>query len=68
MKPSWSARKARPQQQGTSLDALIQSYLKTYAGDDGSGTKAIRNLLDLSRNAKSGSGGRRWTRDELHAR
>lgn len=28
----------------------------------------VRTLLELSRVAKSGSGGRRWTRDELHER
>ena len=55
-------------QQGTSLDAVIQSYLETYAGDNKSGRQAVEVLLDLSRKTKSGSGGRRWTRDDLHAR
>lgn len=30
--------------------------------------QAVRNLLELSRKATSGSGGRRWTREELHER
>jgi hypothetical protein len=55
-------------QQGTSLDILIQSYLETYAGDNKCGRQAVETLLDLSRKTTSGSGGRRWTRDELHAR
>lgn len=55
-------------QQGVTLETLIQGYLETYAGDDEGGRQALKTLLEISRDAKSGSGGRRWTRDELHAR
>lgn len=30
--------------------------------------QAVKTLLELSRKATSGSGGRRWTREELHER
>jgi hypothetical protein len=60
--------KDRAAQQGTSLDVVIQGYLETYAGDDKGGRQAVETLLDLSRKTRGGSGGRSWTRDELHAR
>jgi antitoxin YefM len=31
-------------------------------------SRSIKTLLDLSSKARSGSGGRKWTRDELHDR
>ena len=55
-------------QQGTSLDALIRGYLEAYAGEDKGGRQAVETLLNLSRRTAGGSGGRRWTRDDLHAR
>jgi len=30
--------------------------------------QAVKKLLELSRKVTSGSGGRRWTREELHER
>lgn len=60
--------RSRASQQGTSLDALLQSYVETYAGGEEDREQAVKNLLDLSRKTDGGSGGRRWTRDELHER
>ena len=54
---------------GTFVDELLRSYLKAYADDQPRERhRGIALLLDLSSRAKSGSGGRNWTRDELHAR
>lgn len=60
--------RSRASQQGTSLDALLRSYVETYAGGQEDREQAVKNLLDLSRKTDGGSGGRRWTRDELHER
>ena len=59
--------RTRACQEGISLDDLLRSYLESYGqGLDQQG--AIKNLLDLSLKAQSGSGGRKWTRDELYER
>jgi Family of unknown function (DUF6364) len=56
-------------QEGTSVPELVRSYLEAYAGDQPSGQRqAIRELIDLSLRVRSGSGGAKWTRDELHER
>ena len=55
--------------QGTSVDELLRSYLESYVDDQPSERQhSIAILLDLSSRVRSGSGGRKWTRDELHAR
>jgi hypothetical protein len=59
---------SRASQQGTSLDALVRSYVESFASAEEGREQAVRNLLDLSRKTEGGSGGRRWTRDELHER
>jgi hypothetical protein len=58
----------RAEQQGTSLGHLLQHYLEEYADGEEERRQAVQTLLDLAARAKSGSGGRRWTRDELHER
>lgn len=60
--------RSRANQQGTSLDALVRSYVESFASGEENREQAVKTLLDLSRKTKSGSGGRRWTRDELHER
>jgi plasmid stability protein len=60
--------RSRASRQGTSLDALVRSYVESFASGEESREQAVKTLLDLSRKAESGSGGRRWTRDELHER
>ena len=58
----------RALEQGTSVNALVREYLEAYSGVKATRAEAVKRLLDLSRRAKSGRGGRRWTRDELHER
>jgi hypothetical protein len=60
--------RSKASQQGTSLDALVRSYVESFASGEESREQAVKSLLDLSRKSESGSGGRRWTRDELHER
>jgi uncharacterized protein DUF6364 len=57
-------------EQGTSLDELLRSYLEAYTVDQQQEEEkeAIRGLLDLSAKTRSGSGGRKWSRDELYER
>lgn len=54
--------------EGTSVDVLLRSYLEAYSSSQEDREQAVRKLLELSRKATSGSGGRRWTREELHER
>lgn len=60
--------RSKAARQGTSLDVLVQHYVEAYAGSEESRKQPLRALLDLSRETQAGSGGRRWTRDELHDR
>jgi plasmid stability protein len=58
----------RALEQGTSVNAILRSYLETYAAVDAEREGAVGRMLEASRQATTGSGGRRWTRDELHER
>ncbi|MBI2764104.1 MAG: hypothetical protein HYX54_10255 [Chloroflexi bacterium] len=54
---------------GTSVNALLRAYLERYAGIGGV-DDALSGFARLARGsvARSGLGGRTWTRDELHDR
>ena len=56
-------------EQGTSVNALVAGYLERYAGADET-EAALAAFLRLAgkSSAGSGTGGRRWTRDEAHDR
>ncbi len=58
----------RAEQQGTSIHDLLQHYLEQFGGAEEERSRAVQALLELSRNARSGSGGHRWTRDDLYER
>jgi plasmid stability protein len=58
----------RAMQQGTSLNAVLREFLEAYAGVRPEQENALREILNQSKMAGSRSGGRRWTRDELHER
>ncbi len=58
----------RALEQRTSVNALIREYLEAYSGAAGRRQRAVARIVALSKEASSGSGGRRWTRDELHER
>jgi len=56
----------RALREGTSVNRLLRERLESYVGDDERRRKALRDLLRLSRSARSGSGGRRVHRDDVH--
>jgi plasmid stability protein len=58
----------RALQQGTSVNAVLRQYLEAWTDDNRSRQTAIREILDLANGVDTGSGGRSWTRDELHER
>jgi hypothetical protein len=58
----------RALEEGTSVSALLRSYLEGYVRDVETRKKAIKDILALSRTSRAASGGRRATRDELHER
>lgn len=60
--------RVRAAQLDTSVNAVLREYLKTWTGDDDARARALRSLIQQARRSKSGSGGRIWTRDELHER
>lgn len=60
--------RVRALQQGTSVNAVLRQYLQAWTDDSRSRQTAIQEILDLANSVDTGSGGRRWTRDELHER
>jgi hypothetical protein len=59
----------RARQQGTSVEEILRGYLQSYVDTQQKRQReSVDALLDLSSKARSGSGGRKWTRDELHER
>jgi plasmid stability protein len=60
--------RVRAVENGTSVNALVRSYLTSYAGDELAAARAV--VLELARRstASSGPAGRAWTRDELYDR
>jgi uncharacterized protein (DUF4415 family) len=58
----------RALEQDTSVNSLLRDYLEAFASTGAAWQQATDEILRLSAQAKSGRGGRRWTRDELHER
>jgi metal-responsive CopG/Arc/MetJ family transcriptional regulator len=60
----------RARQQGTSVEEILRRYLESFvdAQQEERQREAIDALIDLSSKVQSGSGGRKWTRDELYER
>lgn len=59
----------RALEHGTSVNALLRTYLEAFAAPPGqpSVADALRSIAGRHP-AGSGPGGRRWTREELHER
>lgn len=57
----------RALERGTSVNRVLREYLDVYAGE-GPWADATRALLESSRRSRSGRGGSRWSRDDLHDR
>lgn len=58
----------RALEEGTSVSAVLGEYLRTFAGLRRTQNQAIREILEISERSNSGSGGRKWSRDELYDR
>ena len=56
----------RALREGTSVNRLLRERLESYVEDERRRRKAIRDLLRLSRAARSGSGGRRVRREDVY--
>jgi hypothetical protein len=56
----------RALREGTSVNRLLRERLESYVNDDQRRRRAIRDLLRLSRSARSGSGGRRIRREDVY--
>lgn len=54
---------------GTSVNAVVREQLEAFAGGE-IATEAMRRFADIAASASSGSGsgGRQWTRDDVHER
>ncbi|MHB9149869.1 MAG: hypothetical protein ACYC33_07300 [Thermoleophilia bacterium] len=58
--------RARAVAEGTSVNAVVREQLETYAGVGEDRRRAVDAILNLARATHAGSGGRRWSRDELY--
>jgi hypothetical protein len=56
----------RALREGTSVNRLLRERLESYVEDDRRRRKAIRDLIRISRSARSGSGGRRVRREDVY--
>jgi hypothetical protein len=56
----------RALREGTSVNRLLRERLESYVEDDRRRREAIRELLRLSRSARSGSGGRRIRGEDVY--
>jgi plasmid stability protein len=53
---------------GTSVNAVLRAYLEEWTDGKKAQRRAIARFVAASRRSKADSGGRKWTRDELHER
>lgn len=58
----------RAMAEGRSVNAILREYLELYSGRRRDQCEALSDLLTLAGSCETGSGGSRWTRDELHER
>lgn len=64
---TFDASKAYAREHGTSVNAMIRQFLRATTAP-ASAQSPVQGFLALSREAHGHSGGRRWTREELHER
>ncbi|MFN8096628.1 MAG: hypothetical protein U0599_31175 [Vicinamibacteria bacterium] len=56
----------RAAREGTSVNRVLRERLESYVQEDLRRRKAIRELLNLSRSARSGNAGRRVRREDVY--
>lgn len=54
--------------EGTSVEAVLRSFLESYADAREGEQTAIADLITLSLESAAGRGAAIWTRDEIHER
>jgi plasmid stability protein len=59
--------RVRAVQQGTSVNALVRAYLTRIAGAS-EASQGMNEFFAAVEGTGAGSGGRTWTRDDLHDR
>lgn len=55
-------------QEGTSVNALLRTYLENYTNLKKQYRNAAANILSIAEQSTASSEGKRWTRDELYER
>ena len=60
--------RVRAVQEGTSVNQVLRAQLELYARQRTRYAVLTRRVLERAVATDAGSGGRRWTRDELHDR
>lgn len=55
-------------QQGSSLNAVIREFLQSYIGRAERYQQVTERILQQAECSQFSSGGRKWTREELHER
>lgn len=60
--------RVRAAQLGTSVNAVLRTYMEAWAGAAEERDQAVAAILARSRAARTGRAGRSWTRDALHDR
>jgi hypothetical protein len=60
--------RVRAAELGTSVNAVLRDYMRSWAGEEGGRRRAVDSLLKRSSRARSARAGRRWTRESLHER
>jgi len=55
-------------QEGTSLNAVIREFIGEYISDHKHYQQLTGRILQQAEKSRYNSGGRKWTREELHER
>jgi len=60
--------RVRAAELGTSVNAVLREYLEEWTDRKAAQRRAIESFIEASKRSKASSGGRKWTRDEIHER
>jgi plasmid stability protein len=60
--------RVRAAELGTSVNAVLREHLQTWTAAREERQRAADKILEAAKRSRASSGGRRWTRDELHER
>ncbi len=55
-------------QEGTSLNAVIREFVESYIAGHKHYQQVTGRILEQAEHSRYNSGGRKWTREELHER